>query len=122
MPQAAHRPCRVLGCGALVSDGSGYCAAHQDRKKSGRFADPSRINSGARGYGHAWRKVREIILLRDCALCQVCQAQGKITPANIVDHITAKAEGGTDDHDNLRAICKPCHDSKTGGDAHWRRT
>ncbi len=30
-----------------------------------------------------------------------------------VDHIVPKAEGGGDDDDNLRDLCKPCHNVKT---------
>lgn len=29
------------------------------------------------------------------------------------DHIVNKAQGGTDDMDNLQSLCKPCHDKKS---------
>jgi 5-methylcytosine-specific restriction endonuclease McrA len=38
-----------------------------------------------------------------------------------VDHITPKAEGGTDDHDNLQSICTECHDAKTQAEAQRAR-
>ncbi len=66
-----------------------------------------------RGYGSAWDKTRALILRRDCYLCQPCLKQGRPTPATQVDHIAPKFKGGTDDHDNLQAICRPCHDEKT---------
>ncbi|RWT91976.1 HNH endonuclease, partial [Raoultella ornithinolytica] len=31
-----------------------------------------------------------------------------------VDHIKAKAHGGTDDDSNLESLCWPCHRTKTG--------
>ena len=37
-------------------------------------------------------------------------------PAADVDHIVAKAQGGTDSEANLRAYCHACHSSRTGRD------
>jgi 5-methylcytosine-specific restriction protein A len=64
------------------------------------------------GYGTAWNKLRLVILKRDCYLCQCPRCLGgklRVTPANVVDHIKPKAQGGTDDPANLRAINKACH-------------
>lgn len=66
-----------------------------------------------RGYGREWDKLRKRILTRDKHLCQECKRNGRIATGNHVDHIVPKAKGGTDAEDNLRAICKPCHDDKT---------
>ena len=66
-----------------------------------------------RGYGHQWRKLRDSVMRRDQGLCQVCLAIGKYTPADEVDHVTPKAAGGSEEPDNLQAICKPCHAEKT---------
>lgn len=63
----------------------------------------------ARGYGAAWDRLRKVILARDSHLCQMCKAEGRVTPGNHVDHIKPKAQGGTDDPANLRVLCKPCH-------------
>ncbi len=67
----------------------------------------------ARGYGTAWTHIREQIMRRDCGLCQPCRQQGRVTLAVAVDHIKDKASGGTDDQDNLQAICESCHTAKT---------
>ena len=67
-----------------------------------------------RGYGYAWQKLRKVILARDYYLCQPCKRKGLLTEASEVDHIKEKANGGTDDPDNLQAICTPCHRAKTG--------
>lgn len=69
-----------------------------------------------RGYGAAWRKLRDSIMKRDCYLCQVCAAKGRVTSANQVDHITPKAKQGTDDPENLQSICDPCHRDKSTTD------
>lgn len=110
MPTAAPRPCPHPGCGVLVRDGSGRCANHP---KAGSFADKKRGNRHERGYGNDWTKLRNVIMRRDSYLCQVCLAVGRVTPAHAVDHIVPKANGGTDDPNNLQSICKPCHTTKT---------
>lgn len=77
-----------------------------------------------RGYGAAWDKTRDRIRERDGNFCQPCMRDGKIKPAREVDHITPKAEGGTDDDANLQSICIPCHRAKTqaeGARAQGRR-
>jgi len=90
---------------------------------------PSRIKPNApvvprygqgRG-GRPWRRLRDQILLRDKYLCRCdeCEAKPLLmrAPANEVDHITPKAEGGTDHPDNLRAINSEHHKVKTQAEA-----
>jgi HNH endonuclease len=67
----------------------------------------------ARGYGSAWDKLRLTILKRDLHLCQSCLKQGRVCPANHVDHIIPKSKQGSDDDTNLQALCKPCHEAKS---------
>ena len=66
-----------------------------------------------RGYGTAWDKLRKQAMTRDDWLCQPCLRKGRATPATECDHITPKSQGGTDDLDNLQAICTDCHKAKT---------
>ena len=117
MPKAAPRPCKKPACGALVTDGSGYCAAHQSDRYIGKFGDKHRGSRHERGYGSSWDALRKRILSRDKGLCQPHLKQGKYRPAREVDHIICKAEGGTDDDDNLQAICTECHKEKTAEEA-----
>ena len=70
-----------------------------------------------RGYGHEWVKLRLRILRRDGYLCQPCYKTGRPTPATQVDHITPKSQDGTDDWENLQAICDDCHKAKTQDEA-----
>lgn len=56
-------------------------------------------------------------MTRDNWLCQPCLREGRTTPARECDHITPKAEGGTDAPENLQAICIPCHRAKTDAEA-----
>ncbi len=114
MPQAAPKPCSHPGCGVLVRDGTSRCPKHP---QANRFADKQRGTRHERGYGTAWTKLRELILKRDAGLCQVCRTAGRIALAREVDHITPKAEGGTDSEGNLQAICRACHLTKTQAEA-----
>lgn len=57
--------------------------------------------------GAAWVRVRARVLARDHGVCGYCGA-----PATTVDHVVAKANGGTDDPSNLIACCKPCNSTK----------
>ena len=75
-----------------------------------------RGTSTERGYGTAWRKLRDCILKRDFYLCQVCAAKGRVTPANQVDHVIPKVKQGTDEETNLQSICDPCHRDKSARD------
>lgn len=77
----------------------------------------SRKSRHERGYGKEWDRLRKRILERDKYLCQPCLRSGRPTPADAVDHIKPKADGGTDDDGNLQAICDPCHADKTIRDA-----
>lgn len=73
----------------------------------------SRTSRHERGYGTQWDKTRAYILARDNHLCQPCLREGKVHTATEVDHKTPKAQGGTDDEDNLEAINTDCHKVKT---------
>lgn len=63
-----------------------------------------------------WRHTtRDRILTRDHHTCQWPRPQGICgTPANQVDHITPAWLGGTDDDDNLQALCPHHHNIKSG--------
>ena len=42
-----------------------------------------------------------------------CLSRDRVTAAVAVDHVVPKAQGGTDDLENLQSICQECHDIKT---------
>lgn len=116
MASSPPRPCTYVGCGRLVHGGGSRCPAHA-RIETDKFNDRRRGSRHQRGYGSAWDKLREQIMLRDKGVCQPCWKLGKATPAHAVDHIKAKHEGGTDDCTNLQAICRACHAAKTQREA-----
>ena len=44
------------------------------------------MSSTQRGYGYKWQKAREAFL-RENPLCVMCQVEGRVTVATVVDHI-----------------------------------
>jgi 5-methylcytosine-specific restriction enzyme A len=103
-PMRPPSPClHPSGCPAHAVPGTGRCEAHKRDRWSGRGSVT------ARGYGHAWRKIRARVRERDRHTCTSCGG-----PASQVDHVIAKHRGGTDDEANLTSLCRRCHDTKSG--------
>ena len=64
-----------------------------------------------RGYGGRWQKARATYL-RSHPLCLMCEREGRVTAATVVDHI--KPHRGDQalfwDRSNWQPLCKPHHD------------
>ncbi|WP_151444282.1 HNH endonuclease [Halomonas lysinitropha] len=116
MPGKPPRPCRAPMCSGKTTERQGYCEEHVHLATGWQRTQQGK-NSTERGYGGHWRKLRRVVMQRDGGLCQPCRQAGRITSASAVDHIVPKGEGGTDSHDNLQAICSPCHKAKTQQEA-----
>lgn len=52
-----------------------------------------------------WRRLRRAIFERDGYRCVLCGRFGSLE----CDHIVAVEDGGTNDPDNLRTVCRDCH-------------
>lgn len=65
----------------------------------------------ARGSTRSWRRLRAFVLDRDGHRCRVPLPDGRECGqyATHADHIITRADGGTDDPDNLRAACADCN-------------
>lgn len=87
------------------------------------FGDDRRGSRQSRGYGADWDRTRARILVRDGYRCQCeeCKAAGLLTPATDVDHRIARADGGSEDDDNLQAMGHECHKRKTAAENAARR-
>lgn len=77
-----------------------------------RSWDHGGMSAAERGYGSHWQRLRAVILGRE-PLCRPCGQVGKTSAATQVDHVIAKAFGGTDDDANLQPICAACHAAKS---------
>ena len=83
-------------------------AAQPSKQPSWRTAKGS---SSERGYGHKWQKAR-LRFLGEHPLCVMCEKQGRITVATVVDHkIPHKGDQELFwDESNWQSLCKPHHD------------
>lgn len=60
-------------------------------------------------YGNTkYREMRQARLDRDCHLCVLCKS-----PATTVQHVTYRHAGGDEQLDELRSLCRLCHDAVT---------
>ena len=91
----------------MTDDASGYCAEH----KAAASRDYDKFGRGynhSKRYGRQWKKIRDYFLALN-PFCEMCKRQGRYTDATEVHHILPLADGGTNDIDNLMALCKSCH-------------
>jgi len=102
----ALRPCSVPGCPNIAVQG-GRCQVHA--RDSRRRYEVMRASASERGYGSRWRKIRAQFL----KVHKWCAWPGCSKLAVDVDHILPRAKGGTDDWDNLQALCHEHHSRKT---------
>ena len=109
MPKKPKRPCQYPGCPKLT-DGL-YCAEHQ-RQATRHYNHFQHEPETNKRYGRAWKRIRDRYI-KAHPLCEECQRQGKLTPAEEVHHILPLASGGTNDEGNLIALCKSCHSKIT---------
>jgi 5-methylcytosine-specific restriction protein A len=106
IPNRAKRPCKHIGCAALVD--SGFCIKHTKPKID------KRESASVRGYDSKWRKVRQGYLLHH-PLCVSCKQIDILTTATVVDHIKPHKGDKTLfwDKNNWQALCISCHNRKT---------
>ena len=109
MPCKPKRPCAYPGCPELT-DGR-YCAEHQ-KIITAHYNRYERDPASRKRYGRAWKRIRDSYIAEH-PLCEQCQRDGKLTPAEEVHHIQPLAQGGTHARDNLMALCPSCHSTIT---------
>lgn len=102
MPAAPRKPCRKPGCNALHHNASGLCDEHQTKAQVDY--DRSRLSAAERGYGDAWRKLRDIKLRAN----PMCECKGCKHVASLVHHKDKNPRNNS--QDNLMSVCNPCHE------------
>ncbi len=112
MPKRPRRPCSYSGCPNLT-DGR-YCEEHA-KQEARRYEKFDRDPATRRRYGRAWKRIRDRYIAAH-PLCEQCQKEGRITPAQEIHHILPLSHGGTHSEDNLMALCTPCHSAITAKD------
>ena len=109
------KPCRKPYCKNLTS--KVYCSECEVMKQAGRgLSGSTRKPREATPYDsfyhtRAWKKCREVVLMRDNYLCQYCLSENKIVLADIVHHIINYEECPDRGLDlaNLTSVCRSCH-------------
>jgi len=67
-----------------------------------------------------WRSLRNYYRQMN-PLCELCEKEGYIIPAQCVDHIKPMRFGGSKTSlDNLQSLCNSCHATKTGRESNIR--
>ncbi len=110
MPRKPKKPCAYTNCPELTE--GMYCDKHK-RQVNKDYNMYKRDEGSKRFYNSkAWRKLAAIQIKRE-PLCAECLKAGRITPAQIADHIYPIREGGQKyDIDNLQSLCRACHNKK----------
>lgn len=92
--------------------------AQQERERKAQL-DRKRASASRRGYDRQWQRVRALKLQGD----PICETKGCGRPATVVDHrrTIASRPDLRLDLDNLRSLCKPCHDRHTAKEQGFAR-
>lgn len=108
MPRKSKKSCKHLGCPNLTEDK--YCEEHKP-------LHPKRASAAKRGYGSKWQRISKAYL-RKHPMCVKCLANGRFVSATVVDHIIPHRGDKVLmwSESNWQALCKQCHDSKTGNE------
>ena len=62
--------------------------------------------------GPRWSGVRAKVLRDSAGICAKCKGDG----ACEVDHIISRRSGGSNDYENLQALCRLCHSRKSASE------
>ena len=106
----SRRLCLGPGPSHLSELGEPRCAEHRLKAFANAPDRPGLHTS-------AWRKLSK----RRRELYPLCEIAGCYRRSTSVDHIVRPADGGTDDWENLRALCHEHHSAKTVREAHEAR-
>lgn len=104
-PRVRMQPTR-----AVVADAQAVKMLNPDAWREG-------LTTAQRGYGGKWQRARLGYLAKH-PLCRMCEAKGRVTAANVVDHIVDH-RGDQKlfwDTSNWQPLCKPCHSEKTAAE------
>lgn len=108
MPSTPPHPCNFPGCPALTH--TRFCDIHA-KEHARQYEQYDRDPETRKHYGRAWRKARAAYLSAH-PLCVMCEAEGRLVPAEMVHHIVPALADGGNDPTNLQSLCTRHHSSK----------
>lgn len=103
------KPCSYPGCSALAN--GRFCDDHV------MAGDRNRGTASQRGYDNRWQKYRKSFLEQH-PLCVMCEREGDIKVATVVDHIIPH-KGNQElfwDWENHQQLCEFHHNQKTASE------
>ena len=105
LPRKPKHPCAFSGCPNLAD--ARFCAEHSlaEHRRYNRY---QRDPDSAKRYDGDWNRTSKAYRMAH-PLCEVCKECGHLTPAALVHHKRKLTDGGSNDWDNLQALCQPCH-------------
>lgn len=112
IPKKPKRPCSYPGCKELTE--GRYCEEHQTKSEQ-HYNKYQRDPETRKRYGRSWKRIRDRYIKLHL-LCEECEKQGILTPAQEVHHIKPLSKGGDHDIYNLMALCNSCHSKITAKD------
>ena len=109
MPILPPSQCAEMRCKAPSIKGSVYCEAHAPKN----LAVSKRREQDTIYRSAAWQSIRQRQLSMH-PLCQACHLEGRLTPAQVVDHVFRWKDYGRQAFTlNLfSSLCAPCHSRK----------
>jgi len=109
--------CKEEACRKRALKGSSYCDEH----KKERFKEQGKLYGNEPFYKtRLWKRIR-LRQLAKSPLCRECEQRGRITGANVADHITPIKNGGDKySEKNLQSLCNTCHNRKRGKER-WQK-
>ena len=110
MPRKPKRPCSYPSCPRLT-DGR-FCEEHA-KQEARRYEKYDRLPEVKKRYGRAWQVIRNRFIAAH-PLCEICEKNGKITPAEEVHHIKPRRLNGSNTLSNLITLCSKCHQKTEG--------
>ncbi len=104
--------CPAAGCRTIVR-GGGRCERHQKQQRSNKQYEKRRGSFRERGYTTSWTNLSERYR-QEHPLCVPCLAQGRVKPAQCVDHIipVGCCPQLVLDWDNCQSACTHCNTQK----------
>jgi len=113
MTTKARKYCAAFPCNQIAVKGA-YCSQHQPTGAP-KETDPFYLSV-------RWRRFRAWYLGKH-PLCERCEREGRLTPADMVDHIIEIKDGGAlTSEDNAESMCWKCHGIKTAEAKNHRRS
>jgi len=112
-PTRPLKICTAPGCHAKIPGGTRRCGPHQAAwKRQERLRSGRQGSEHAKMYGRKWRAASKAYLLEH----PWCVVRDCRRPSGATDHIVPhRGDVGLFwDVNNWQALCKECHDEKTG--------